>query len=90
RDAMKDKGGTFEITTKTIGKQLKISMKDSGKGMPKEVQEKIFEPFFTSGKKHGTGLGMPIVKKIIEAHKGELSFVSEEGKGTTFFITLPL
>lgn len=68
---------------------LNISVADKGCGMSTEQIAKAFEPFHTT-KSYGTGLGLPIVKKIIEAHKGELSIHSQEGTGTTVIITLPL
>jgi signal transduction histidine kinase len=57
--------------------------------MPEEVKRKIFEPFVTYGKKHGTGLGMSIVKKVVDDHKGKIEIESEMGKGTTIRIMLP-
>jgi signal transduction histidine kinase len=53
------------------------------------VIKRIFEPFFSYGKKKGTGLGMATVKKIVEEHGGTLEFLSEEGRGTEVIITLP-
>jgi signal transduction histidine kinase len=67
-----------------------IEFNDSGKGIPKENQNKIFTPFFTTksiGK--GTGLGLAISYGIIKMHKGNIRFTSEEGKGTKFIITIP-
>ena len=68
---------------------LYISVSDKGCGISKEHLEKIFEPFHTT-KSYGTGLGLPIVKKIIESHNGKLTLKSKEGAGTTFLISLPL
>ena len=68
-----------------------IEIEDNGPGMPEHVKQRIFEPFFTTkavGK--GTGLGLSIVYSIIENHKGTLEVETEEGKGTTFIITLPI
>ena len=69
--------------------QLYISVADKGCGISKDDLSKIFEPFHTT-KSYGTGLGLPIVKKIIESHNGKLHIQSEEGAGTTFLISLPL
>ncbi len=67
----------------------RISITDSGRGIPQEDLGKVFEPFFST-KRGGTGLGLAIVHQIIEQHQGEISVESREGQGTTFHITLPL
>ena len=64
-------------------------MRDNGCGIPAEKIERIFNPFFTT-KEKGTGLGMAISKKIVEAHEGTIDVVSEPGRGTEFVVTLPL
>ena len=68
---------------------LTISIKDTGRGIPEDIREKIFVPFFTT-KKGGTGIGLPIAQKIVYAHKGVLDILSEPGKGTEFLIKIPL
>jgi K+-sensing histidine kinase KdpD len=88
RDAM-PQGGTLTASTEDIGGFVKIEFTDTGTGMPEEVKRKIFEPFVTYGKKHGTGLGMSIVKKVVDDHKGKIEIESEMGKGTTIRIMLP-
>ncbi|MDY7226658.1 sensor histidine kinase [Hyalangium rubrum] len=65
-----------------------IQVKDSGPGVPEPERERIFEPFFTTREK-GTGLGLPLARKIVRAHGGELAFTSTPGD-TTFTLTLPL
>lgn len=87
-DAMKQ-GGQFTIRATEDEKKLKMEFSDTGVGMRKEVLSRLFEPFFTYGKKYGTGLGMAIVKKIIEDHGGTISVESEEGRGAHFTILLP-
>lgn len=68
-----------------------ISVRDTGGGIPEEIQDRIFEPFFTTKiAGEGTGLGLDIVKKIVEKHEGQIEFESETGVGTTFIISLPL
>jgi signal transduction histidine kinase len=88
RDAM-PQGGTLTVTTKQDGDYVRIDFRDSGTGMPEEVKKRIFEPFMTYGKKHGTGLGMAIVKKVVDDHKGRIDIESEMGKGTTISFWLP-
>jgi two-component system sensor kinase FixL len=88
-DAM-EHGGALSIQTKLVGDQVKITVTDEGCGIPDQDKEKIFSPFFTT-KKHGTGLGLCISKRIVEEHAdGSLSMKSKEGKGTSFKVTLPL
>jgi len=82
--------GTFTIRTRLEGNWVLIELEDTGPGMPKDVQEKIFSPFFTTkpmGK--GTGLGMNISFNIIQKHKGEIKVFSRPGK-TCFSIRLPV
>jgi signal transduction histidine kinase len=66
-----------------------LEIADTGKGIPSVHFPKVFEPYFTT-KTTGTGLGLPICKKIIEDHGGEISVMSEVGAGTTFSLSLPL
>ena len=69
---------------------IMIQVRDAGKGISPEVLSHVFEPFFTSGKRNGTGLGMAICKNIIERHRGEIHLTSAVGEGTIVSIWLPL
>ena len=69
---------------------LKIEISDTGVGMDPSVQKKIFDPFYSFSDEGGTGLGMSIVKSVIEAHNGMLMVSSKPNGGTTFRVTLPL
>lgn len=69
-------------------KKILITIKDSGRGIPDEDKDHIFDPFF-SRKKEGMGVGLYLTKKIIEAHEGTITFQSEPGHGTTFLIRIP-
>ncbi|UVT18621.1 MAG: PAS domain S-box protein [Nitrospira sp.] len=87
--AMPD-GGTLRIGLAPENRMVKLTVADTGHGIPGHAVEKIFEPFFTTkefGK--GTGLGLTVVKGIIEEHQGSIAVKSEEGKGTKFTILLP-
>lgn len=69
---------------------IEVSIRDSGCGIPDEIKDKIFTPFFSTKERgHGSGLGLDIVKKIIEKHNGKIFFKSVINEGTTFFIQLP-
>ncbi|HOO57170.1 MAG TPA: PAS domain S-box protein [bacterium] len=75
----------------TPGRYCRISVSDTGCGMSEEVKSKIFDPFFTTkGKEKGTGLGLSITMGIVRSHDGYIEVESEEGKGTTFFVYLPV
>jgi signal transduction histidine kinase len=66
-----------------------VDVADSGPGVPAEVADKMFNPFFTT-KPQGSGLGLAIVRKIVDAHEGRIDVTSVPGRGTTFRVTLPL
>ncbi len=85
-------GGKIDVysSSKSLRGEDKVVLKisDNGEGMSPETQEKLFTPFFTT-KDGGTGLGLPTVKKIVEAHKGFVGIKSEPGKGTTITVSFP-
>lgn len=81
--------GTLTMRTVIEGNFVRIDIQDSGTGIPKDVLEKIFAPFFTT-KARGTGLGLAVVKKVIDRHKGRVDAWSEVGKGACFKLFLPL
>ena len=87
-DAM-PKGGKLTITSKKTNGKLEITFTDTGRGMQKDILEKIWTPLFTT-KAKGMGLGLPICKRIVEAHGGDISVESIVGKGTTFTVTIPI
>jgi len=92
-------GGSLTVKAQQIssptfsenGKWLEISMTDTGIGIPEESKKKIFDPFFTTKRMgDGTGLGLSICEKIVRDHSGRLDVKSEVGKGSTFFVFLPV
>jgi PAS domain S-box-containing protein len=88
-------GGEIKIELKPREGEVEFIIKDTGIGIPKEEQKKIFTKFFRASNARkmesgGSGLGLFITKNIIEAHGGKIWFESEEGKGTTFYFTLPI
>jgi signal transduction histidine kinase len=83
--------GVLTISVKNHGPQVKVSIKDTGAGIPEEIRERIFEPFFTTKKSgEGTGIGLDIVQKIIEKHQAKIELESQTGVGTTFTVLLPV
>ncbi len=81
-----DKGGKFSIKAFEANSEVVFQLSDTGKGIPPEIKDRLFESFVTSGKKGGTGLGLAIVKNLVEQHKGRIEVESTPGKGTTFKI----
>ncbi len=87
-DAM-PRGGRLSISCTRHGDRLKLCFADTGTGMPDDVREKIFEPFFSTKGAHGTGLGLSVSYSIIERHDGAIKVESAVGRGTTFTIEIP-
>ena len=79
----------IEIRIHIEKESVEIAIQDNGVGISKEQQERIFTPYFTT-KSSGSGIGLSVVRQIIEKHNGEIRFESTEGKGTTFYIQLHL
>jgi signal transduction histidine kinase len=101
RDALNDKYPGYdedknillscEPIEKDNGQNLRITIEDHGNGIPPDVQEKMFDQFFTTKEiEKGTGLGLYISLEIIKEHKGELTYKTEEGKCTQFYLDLPV
>ena len=88
-------GGIITIgcgeTEKTDNNVHQFTFSDTGRGMSAKVMSKIFEPFFTiKPEGQGTGMGLSVIHGIIQEQGGEISVESEEGRGTTFIISLPI
>jgi signal transduction histidine kinase len=84
-------GGRLGLSLDRENGHVRVGVSDTGHGMPEEIRSKVFDPFFTTkdfGK--GTGLGLTVVKGIIEEHGGTIAVESVVDKGTTFWIRLPL
>lgn len=89
------KNGNIHIILKNTGKEVIFSITDTGVGIPADQQNKIFQRFFRGSniiriQPDGTGLGLFIARSLIEAHKGKIWFESLEGKGSTFYFSLPV
>jgi signal transduction histidine kinase len=81
--------GNLTVTTVQEKKQIKVKIQDTGPGIPPEIMDKLFSPFFTT-KEKGTGLGLAISYGIIERHAGKIDIETKLGKGSTFIISLPV
>ncbi len=79
----------IDIKSERHGKYIKISIEDNGKGIKKKDVKRIFDAGFTT-KEYGWGMGLSLVKRIVDLHKGKVICVSKEGTGTTFVIYLPI
>ncbi|MFT7581096.1 MAG: signal transduction histidine kinase [Myxococcota bacterium] len=87
REAMADMGGgQFRIRVFEADDQVKFAFSDTGPGIPREMEGRLFDSFATYGKQNGTGLGLAIVKKIVDEHKGSLAVDTRPGQGTTFTV----
>jgi len=82
-------GSTITVTTDSSDRLMRISVQDTGAGIPHGEMDKIFKPFYTT-KTRGAGLGLAIVERIVKEHGGEIRVSSNAGKGTTFTINLPV
>ena len=86
-----DDAGSIEVTTRSDGDQVVVDIADSGRGIPSEQLEHVFDPGFTTkGVGVGVGLGLSITYRIIEDHRGSIDVDSESGNGTTFTVRLPV
>jgi len=90
--AAKQQRGRITIETRSVGDMVTIRISDTGGGIPDSVRGRIFDPFFTTkGVGEGTGQGLALARSIVvEKHRGELSFETEVGVGTTFVLRLPI
>jgi two-component system, sensor histidine kinase FlrB len=83
------RGGHLELETQRAGRTAILRVRDNGSGIPPALRTRVFEPFFTT-RAQGTGLGLAVVRSVVEAHRGTIELESEPGQGCTFNVTLPL
>jgi signal transduction histidine kinase len=88
-DAM-PRGGKIRIRLVPKGGEIVTEVEDSGKGIPPQIAQRLFEPFATFGKAGGTGLGLSICKRVVEDHSGRIEVRQEPGRGAIFVFTLPV
>jgi signal transduction histidine kinase len=82
-------GGQLQLTLSRRGEMAEITVADTGKGIPPELRQKVFQLFFTT-RPGGSGIGLASTFRIVQLHNGSINFTSEVGRGTTFRIELPL
>ena len=88
-DAMPD-GGELDVKTSEDDAHLIVEVADNGIGMTEEIKARIFEPLYTTKQRgHGTGLGLVVVRQILQEHNAEISAETEKNKGTRFVLTFP-
>ncbi|MDP8213226.1 MAG: ATP-binding protein, partial [Candidatus Zapsychrus exili] len=88
--SLKGKKGTISVEGSLIkGQTIEVKIKDNGSGIPSQFLNKVFDPFFTR-KSGGTGLGLAVCKQLIELHRGEIQIDSQQGKGATVTVKLPI
>jgi signal transduction histidine kinase len=89
-EAVSPDSGRIRIVARGANNRVEISVSDNGSGIPEEIRDEVFQPFITSGKRDGTGLGLAVVEKIVRDHGGEVVVESTGSRGTTFKVTLPV
>jgi two-component system NtrC family sensor kinase len=82
-------GGALAVSVRAEGEEVEITVADTGVGIPREALPRIFEPFYTTKEKSGSGLGLSVVYGIVERHGGRIEVESEVGKGSAFRLSLP-
>ena len=88
-EAMKDSGGELTVKSQLLDGELQFSVCDTGIGLSKETMDQIFSAFYTT-KPQGSGMGLAISRSIMESHGGRLWATSNDGRGATFYFTLPI
>lgn len=83
------KGGRIDVTARRSENGIGLEVRDDGSGIPAEVRERLFRPYFTT-KRQGTGLGLFVTRKIVEAHRGRVNCESVPGRGTVFRVWIPV
>ncbi len=83
-------GGLLRVESRRQGEEVVLALVDSGRGVPEKIRDRIFEPFVSSGKPGGSGLGLAVVMKVVEDHGGTIEVSEPEGGGTAFHLRLPI
>ncbi len=89
-EAVSHENGRIDVTLRRHGNVIEIRFEDNGPGIPEEIRAQLFEPFVSSGKHYGTGLGLTVVQKIVQDHGGSVLVEKTSSSGTVFLVSLPL
>jgi signal transduction histidine kinase len=89
-EAVSPEQGKVEVSLRKLGNSFEFRVQDNGPGIPHDIRAQLFEPFVSSGKQYGTGLGLTVVQKIVEDHGGSVRVESTSPQGTVFVMLLPL
>lgn len=89
-EAVSPDHGKIEVSLRKLDNNIEFRVQDNGPGIPDDIRAQLFEPFVSSGKQYGTGLGLTVVQKIVEDHGGSVQVESTSVQGTTFVMLLPL
>ena len=89
-EAVSPERGKVEVSLRKLGNNIEFRVRDNGPGIPHDIRAQLFEPFVSSGKEYGTGLGLTVVQKIVEDHGGRVLVESTSSEGTVFVMLLPL
>lgn len=89
-EALEGQAGSVTLRARRHGERIHLDVIDTGRGLPPAARERLFTPFATSGKREGTGLGLDLVRRVVEGHAGTTHVTSEPGQGTTIRLDLPL
>lgn len=82
-------GGRLSVRTAQVGDEVAVAISDTGEGIPLQIQDRLFDPFFITGSA-GTGVGLSVSLRVVEEHGGRITVESEEGRGSTFTVWLPM
>ncbi len=89
-EAVPRENGTVQLQLREVAGGIEVRVTDNGRGIPEIIRDKIFEPFVSSGKENGTGLGLTVVQKIVQDHGGDVAVEKTSAQGTVFRIAIPL
>jgi signal transduction histidine kinase len=89
-EAVSASSGRIEVDLQAVADGAEIRVSDNGRGIPELIRDRLFQPFVSSGKENGTGLGLTVVQKIVQDHGGDVAVERTSGQGTVFKVVLPL